>query len=59
MGCNLVCRVKVRGQAPRPVVEFVWSEGSASFPPIVLDPDETATFGENCCATPARSCSHW
>ena len=47
MGCNLVCRVKVRGEIPRPAVEFVWSEGSASFPPIVLDPEQTATFSEN------------
>jgi tetratricopeptide (TPR) repeat protein len=47
MSCNVVCRVKARGQVSRPVVEFVWCEGSASFPPIVLDPPETATFNEN------------
>src|SRR4051812_47964421 len=44
---NLVCRLKVRGQVQRPELEFVWFEGSASFPPIVLSPEETATFSEN------------
>jgi hypothetical protein len=47
MACSLVCRVKVRGQIPRRELEFVWFEGSASFPPIILDPAETAAFSGN------------
>ena len=47
MATNLICRVKVGGQVTRPEVEFVWFEGSASFPPIVLNHEASAAFREN------------
>ena len=49
---KIVCRVRVDDTAK--VVEFTWSEGSASFKPYALEGDQIADFRDNVKA--ARNC---